>query len=163
VSFRKADIDRVCRTLVRSRHIGLLCTKYTKEMVAYLSTLDPRSVERWQSKLWLCFSAEDQKWFDTRWADMRPPAKAGWFVFVALSPLLGPVTLPRDFLELGKWVVVYGECNRWEPERCQPMDADLARAIYDQCKGASMPFFLRGMHTGEYVQLDLQIREFPSV
>ena len=91
-------------------------------------------------------------------------AEAGWFVYVALSPLLGPVTLPPDFLAQGQrtWVVVYGECNRWEPERCRPMEADWARASYGQCRAAGIPFFLRGMHTPGYIPPDLvNIREFP--
>ena len=108
-------------------------------------------------------SAENQEWFDLRWKDVRPLADAGWFVYVALSPLLGPVTLPPEFLALGKrtWVVVYGECNRWEPERARPMEADWARAIRDQCQAAGIPFFLRGMHTPGYIPPDLvNIREF---
>jgi protein gp37 len=161
----KKDIDQVCRTLVASKHIGLLCTKYTPQLADYFAFTDPRSVRRWQSKLLLGFSAENQKWFNRRWAAVRPFAEAGWFVYVALSPLLEQVTLPRDFLELGRrtWVVVYGECNRWEPERCRPMDANWVRAIRDQCRAAGIPFFLRGMHTCAYVPPDLQIREFPKV
>ena len=159
----KEDINRVCRTLVASKHLGLLCTKYTRQMVEYFAALDPRSVPRWQQKLLLGFSAESQEWFDLRWKDVRPLADAGWFVYVALSPLLGPVTLPPEFLALGKrtWVVVYGECNRWEPERARPMEADWARAIRDQCQAAGIPFFLRGMHTPGYIPPDLvNIREF---
>jgi len=158
-----ADINRVCRTLVASKHLGLLCSKYNRQMVDYFASIHPRSVPRWQQKLLLGFSAENQEWFDLRWKDVRPLADAGWFVYVALSPLLGPVTLPREFLALGKrtWVVVYGECNRWEPERARPMEADWARAIRDQCKAAGIPFFLRGMHTPGYIPPDLvNIREF---
>ena len=159
------DINRVCATLAVSKHLGLLCTKYTRQMVDYFTALDPRTVKLWQSKLLLGFSAENQKWFNQRWADVRSLADAGWFVYVALSPLLEPVMLPSDFLALGQrtWVVVYGECNRWAPELCQPMDADWARAIRDQCRAAGIPFFIRGMHTGAYVPPDLQIREFPSL
>jgi protein gp37 len=161
----KEDINRVCATLAASKHLGLLCTKYTKQMAAFLAALDPRPVRRWQPKFVLCFSAENQECFDERWADLRPFADAGWFVSVALSPLLGPVTLPPDFLALGQrtWVIVYGECNRWEPERCRPMDANRVRAICDQCRAAGIPFFMRGMHTGAYVPPDLQITEFPSL
>jgi protein gp37 len=160
----KEDIDRVCGTLAASEHIGQLCTKYTSQIVDYFTSLDPDAVRRWQPKIWLGFSAETQKWFDRRWADVRALAEAGWFVYVALSPLLGPVILPPDFLALGKrtWVIVYGECNRWEPERCRPMDADWARTIRDQCRAAGIPFFIRGMHTGAYVPPDLHIREFPT-
>jgi protein gp37 len=133
-------------------------------MVDYFASIPPRSVQRWQSKLLLGFSAENQKWFNRRWEHVRPLAEAGWFVHVALSPLLEPVTLPPDFLALGKrtWVIVYGECNRWEPERARPMEADWARAIYDQCRAANIPFFLRGMHTPGYIPPDLvNRREFP--
>jgi len=159
----KEDIDRVCTTIVRSKHIGLLCTKYTKEMVAYLSALAPRSVRRWQEKLWLIFSAENQACFNQRWPDMRALAEAGWFVGVSISPMLGPVTLPPDALGLLRWVIVNGECEQITPERCRPMEADWARAILDQCRAARIPFFMRAMHSGAYVPLDLQKREFPSV
>jgi protein gp37 len=160
----KKDINQVCATLAASKHIGLLCTKYTRQMANYFTALDPRTVKLWQSKLLLGFSAENQEWFNRRWADMRAMTDAGWFVYVALSPLLEPVTLPPDFLALGQrtWVVVYGECNRWEPERCRPMEADWARAIRDQCRAANIPFFIRGMHTGAYVPPDLYIRQFPA-
>jgi hypothetical protein len=116
-----------------------------------------------EPKLLLGFSAENQKWFDRRWADMRPLAEAGYFVYVALSPLLGPVTLPPDFLALGKrtWVVVYGECNRWERELCRPLEPNWVRAIRDQCSTAGIPFFIRGMHTGAHIPPDLHIRQFP--
>jgi protein gp37 len=133
-------------------------------MADYFASLDPRSVRRWQPKLLLGFSAEKQKWFDQRWADLRPFADAGWFVYVALSPLLELVTLPPDFVALGPrtWVVVYGECNRWERERCRPMEANWVRAIYDQCSAAGIPFFLRGMPTGKFIPPDLvNLREFP--
>jgi protein gp37 len=157
------DINRVCRTLVASKHLGLLCTKYTRQMVDYFALLDPRSVRRWQSKLLLGFSAENQACFDERWSDLRPLADAGWFVYVALSPLLELVTLPPDALELLRWVVVYGECNRWEPELCRPMDADWALAILKQCRAAGIPFFFRGMHTGAYIPPYLtKLRQFPS-
>jgi protein gp37 len=160
----KEDIDRACASLAASRHLGLLCTKYTRQMADYVTALDPRTVKLWQRKLLLGFSAENQKWFDRRWPNMRALAYAGWFVYVALSPLLEPVTLPPDFLALGKrtWVVVYGECNRWEPERCHPMEADWACAIRDQLRAAGIPLFVRGMHTGEYVPPDLHIRQFPT-
>ena len=70
-------------------------------MADYFAALDPRTVKRWHPKFWLCFSAENQEYFDERWADLRPFAEAGWFVFTSLSPLLAPVTLPPDFLALG--------------------------------------------------------------
>lgn len=159
----KEDIDQVCAIIAASRHTGILCTKYTRQMAAYFAALDPRTVKRWHSKFWLCFSAENQECFDERWADLRPFAEAGWFVFTSLSPLLDLVTLPLDFLALGKWVIVNGECEQIKPEECRPMEADWARAIRDQCRAARIPFFMRAMHSGAYVPPDLWIREFPSL
>jgi protein gp37 len=161
----KEDINQVCATIAFSRHIGLLCTKYTQQMANYFASLDPRTVRRWKSKLWLCFSAEDQECFDRRWAGLRPFAEAGWFVFTSLSPFLEPVTLPSDFLALGPrtWVVVNGECEQINPDDCRPMEADWARAIRDQCRAAGIPFFMRAMHSGAYVPPDLHITEFPSL
>jgi protein gp37 len=159
----RKHIDRVCRTLVASRHIGILCSKYVSQMADYFATVDPRSVSRWQSKLLLGFSAENQEWFDARWAHVRPLADAGWFTFVALSPLLEPVTLPPEFLARGRrtWVVVYGECNVWQRDRCRLMHADWVRALRTQCRTAGIPFFLRGMQTGVPIPPDLHIRQFP--
>ena len=148
----KEDIDQVCAIIAASRHIGILRTKYTRQMATYFAALDPRTVKRWHSKFWLCFSAENQEYFDERWADLRPFAEAGWFVFTSLSPLLDLVTLPPDFLALGKWVIVNGECEQIKPEECRPMEADWARAIRDQCRAARIPFFMRAMHSGAYVQ-----------
>ena len=102
----KKDINQVCTTLAASKHIGLLCTKYTRQMANYFTALDPRTVKLWQSKLWLGFSSEIRSASDKRLADMRALAEAGWFVYVACSPLLEPVTLPPDFLALGSRTAV---------------------------------------------------------
>src|SRR5262249_58310217 len=82
-------ISRVCATLSLSAHIGLLLTKRTRRMAEYFAALDPRTVVRWQPKLWPGFSAENQEWFDRRWADMRTLAEARWFCFVSIPPMLG--------------------------------------------------------------------------
>jgi protein gp37 len=156
------DIDQVCHTIAASKHIGLLCTKYTKQTAEYLATLDQRTVRQCQQNFWLIFSAEDQEWFDRRWKDLRPLAEAGWFVGVSISPMLGPVKLPPDALELLRWVIVNGECEQITPELCRPMEADWARAVRDQCRAAGIPFFMRAMHSGAYVPPDLFIRDFPS-
>jgi protein gp37 len=137
-------------------------TKYTPQMASYLAALDPHTVQIWKEKLWLGLSAENQECFNRRWKDIRPFAQAGWFVYVVIAPMLTAMTLPPDFLALGKWVVCYGECEQITPEECRPMDADWACAIRDQCRAAGIPFFIRAMHSGAYVPPDLQIREFPT-
>jgi len=155
------DIDRVCATIAQSDHIGLLVTKYTKQMAAYFAALDPRTVRRWKLKLWLCFSAERQREFDQRWTDLRRLAEAGWFVFTSLAPLIAPVTLPQDFLELGRWVIVNGE--QAPRDRCHLLKPAWARAICDQCAEARIPLFMKGMHRNVPRPPDLRIRQFPSV
>jgi protein gp37 len=160
---RTADIDRVCATIAASRHIGILCSRYTQEMAAYFEALGPATVLRWQPKLWLAFSAEDQTWFDKRWKDVGPLAAAGWFTFAAISPLLGPITLPQDFLRYGRWITCNGECEKITPAECRPMKADWARALRDQCTAAGIPFFMRAMHSGAPLPPDLHIRQFPKL
>jgi protein gp37 len=159
----KAIINRVCATIAQSDHIGLLLTKRTARMAEYFLTLEPRTVRRWQPKLWLGFSAENQEWFNRRWADMRPLADAGWFVFVSIAPMIGPVMLPADFLALGPrvWVIVAGEQGRHD--RCRDMDPSWARSVRDQCAEASIPYFMKQMAKGAPIPPDLQIRQFPSV
>ncbi|MGO9062105.1 MAG: DUF5131 family protein [Candidatus Binataceae bacterium] len=156
-----ASINRVCATMAASPHIGLLVTKYTVEMAAYFAALDSRTVRRWLPQLWLGFSAENQEWLDRRWVDIRPLAEAGWFVFVSIAPLLGPVTLPPDFVVWAKWVIVNGE--QAKRKRRRPMKNTWARAIRDQCAAADIPFFMKEPHTGGYIPPDLQIRQFPTV
>ena len=156
-------ITRICATIAASDHIGLLLTKRTARMAEYFTTLDPRTVRQWQPKLWLGFSAENQQWFDHRWTDIRPLADAGWFVFVSIAPMLGPVTLPADFLALGPcvWVIVAGE--QGPHARCRDMDPRWARVVRDQCKATGIPFFMKQMAKGAPISPDLQIRQFPSV
>jgi protein gp37 len=115
-------IDRVCATIARSAHIGLVLTKRTTRMAEYFAAQSPRTVRLWQLKLLLGFSAERQQEFDERWADMRGLAEAGLFVFVSIAPMIGPVRLPDDFLALGSrtWCIVAGEQGphaRWVPSR----------------------------------------------
>jgi protein gp37 len=163
----KADIDRVVETLVLSPHIGLLCTKLTKRMAEYFSAIPARQLRRWQERLWLGFSAEEQRWFDQRWQYMRPLAAAGWPMFASLGPMLGPIKLPADYLEYAGWAIASGEQpatpNRLAYARCRPMDADWARAVRDQCKAAGIAFFCKQMSRKAPRPPDLRILEFPTL
>jgi protein gp37 len=156
-------ITRVCATLAASNHIGQLLTKRPERMAEFFTALDPRTVRRWLPKLWLGFSAENQQWFDKRWPHMRPLAGAGWRVFVSIAPMIGPVTLPADFLALGPrvWCIVAGEQGRHAD--CRDMDPQWVRSIRDQCKAVDISLFVKQMAKGAAIPLDLQIRQFPSV
>jgi protein gp37 len=90
----KAVIDRTFGTLVSSAHIGQVLTKLPERMVEYILAQPMIKQQRWQQKLWVGFSAEDQASFDLRWPAMR--ALAGWTIFVSVAPMLGPVRLPSS-------------------------------------------------------------------
>ena len=86
----------------------------------------------------------------------------GGSLFVSIAPMLGPVTLPSDFLALGKrtWVIVAGE--QGPHKACRDMDPDWARALRDQCRASGIPFFLKQMARKEPIPPGLLIRQFPS-
>jgi protein gp37 len=156
-------ITRICATLAASDHIGLLLTKRTRRMAKFFMALDARTVKRWQAKLWLGFSAEDQRWFDKRWVDMRVLADAGWRVFVSVAPMIAPLKLPDDFLALGPrvWVIVAGEQGKHAD--CRDMDPAWVRSLRDQCASNNIPFFMKQMAKGAAIPHDLRLRQFPSV
>lgn len=156
-----AVVTKICAMLAFSDHIGLLLTKRTARMASYFGALDRRTVQRWRPKLWLGFSAERQLEFDKRWNDVRPLADAGWTIFLSAAPLIGPVTLPPDFLSLARWVIVAGEQG---PHRdCRNMDPRWARAIRDQCGVAGIAFFMKQMSKKRPIPPDLLIRQFPRI
>ena len=102
---RRQVIDRIFETVTLSRHIGLVLTKYPKSLVEYFS----QKPAWWQKKIWLGFSAGDQRWWDVREKIMRPLAEQGWTIFTSIAPMLGPVVLSPDFLRLGRWCICGGE------------------------------------------------------
>ena len=157
------DIDRTVGTIALSEHIGLLLTKRSARMAGYFATQSLRTRQRWQPKMWLGFSAERQREFDQRWADMRPLAESGWRIFVSVAPMIGPARLPPDFLSLRErgWVIVAGEQG---PHRlCRDMKPSWARAIRDQCAEAGVAFFMKQMARKAPIPPDLLIREFPQL
>jgi protein gp37 len=83
---------------------------------------------------WLGVSAEDQRRFDERWADLRETPAA--VTFISMEPLLGPI-----FFRPAKpnWVIVGGESG---PD-ARPMHPDWARSIRDQCAAAGVAFFFK--------------------
>jgi protein gp37 len=152
-----AVIDEVVTTIVASEHIGLVVGKRVDLIARYFT-----GKERWRSKLWLGFSAENQARFDQRWPYMRALAERGWLVFVSLAPLIGPVRLPDDFLALGRWVIVNGE--EGSHQLIRDTDPFWARSLRDQCVAAGLPFFVRGMRDMDLIPPDLAtFRQFPRI
>jgi protein gp37 len=157
----REDIDRTIGTLVISRHIGLILTKQPEAMVKYILSQPEFSLQRWRAKLWLGFSAEDQRWFDERWPPMRMLAERGFLVFVSIAPMLAPVRLSDDFLTQARWVIVGGEQGLQHHVRA--MRPGWARGLRDQCAAAGIPFFMKQMAGKRPIPPDLCIREFPRL
>jgi protein gp37 len=159
----KWALDRTIGTLVISDHIGLILTKCPDQLAAYINAQPAFVQERWRLKLWLGFSAERQQEFDQRWPVMRDFAERGWLVFVSIAPMIEPVTLPDDFLSLGKWVICSGE--QAPRAHVRPMKASWARRVRDQCINDAtvpIPFFMKQVAGKKPVKPDLLIfRQFP--
>jgi protein gp37 len=81
--------------------------------------------------------------------------------FLSMEPLLGPVDLrpqPDHFMHGVDWVIVGGESGGHARE----MAPDWARSLRDQCKHASVSFFMKQMTRKEAIPADLLVREFPT-
>jgi protein gp37 len=147
-------VDRILETVALSPHLGLVLTKHVAPMVEYFGARPAW----WRTRFLIGFSAGDQRWFERRWQLVRPLAESGWLTFVSIQPMLGPVTLPPDFLALGRWVICGGEQFPGKRE----MDPNWARALRDQCKAAGLPIFVKQMTRG-WRPPDLLFQEFPQI
>jgi hypothetical protein len=66
---RRAEvIDRIFETITLTRHVGMVLSKYPGPLVEYFST----KPDWWKQKVWLGFSAGDQRWWDVRWKIFGP-------------------------------------------------------------------------------------------
>lgn len=72
---------------------------------------------------------------------------------LSLEPLLGPVTLPRDFLRLRRqaWVITGGESGPC----ARPSKIECFRDLRDTCLAAGVPFFFKqwGEHGADLVKI----------
>lgn len=156
-------IDDVIRTVALSPHIALLVNKSVRAMTAYFRMVPHELRQRWMQKIWTGFSAEDQVWFDKRWRHVRQLAGAGWTIPAFLAPLIGPVTLPEDFLALGNrgWVVIGGE-QPTSDSAPRDVDPDWARAVVAQCLAWQVPVYVLHL-SRQRIPPDLKVRQFPRV
>lgn len=160
-------IDRTVGTIVASDHIGLLLTHRADVMARYFC--EPRSeqaLRRGKQRLWLGFTAENQREFDRSWPHMGPLAAAGWVTFVSVGPMLSGLTLPEDFVSYGDriWVIASGEQKvpGVPLDRIRPMDHAWVRALKKQCAAAGVPLFVKQMARREAIPPDLWVRQFPT-
>lgn len=91
------------------------------------------------ANVWLGTTAENQKFFDQRWAHLKNFTEN--IVFFSCEPLLGRITLPKDFLERKEraWVIVGGESGPMNKVR--PYQLENWRHLRDQCQKAGVPVF----------------------
>lgn len=102
-----------------------------------------RRIQMWPKwplpNVWLGTTTEDQRRADERIPELlATPAAAR---FLSCEPLLGPVTIPDEFLALGKrgWVIVGGESG----PGARPMHPAWVRSIVKQCSDAGLPAFMK--------------------
>lgn len=114
-----------------------------------------RGIETPPQNIWLGFSAGNQETFDEAWASMKVLAEKGWTVFASLEPLLGPITLPDDFLAYGAQVQVItgGESGK----NARPSHPDWFRALRFQCNSHGVPFFFK--QWGEWLAVNIPRRK----
>lgn len=92
------------------------------------------------------FSAEDQQRFNERWSDIKWFIKNGYTIGISAEPLIGPILLPDDLLNLRQqiWVITGGESG----PNARPCHPNWVRSIRDQCQQAGVNFFHK--QWGEY-------------
>jgi len=92
-------------------------------------------------RLWLGFSAEDQRRMSERWSAVRPLAETGWQIFISVEPMLERIGLPHDVGRMPKkpWIICGGESG---PD-ARPVHPDWVRRLRDDCAHYGLPFFFK--------------------
>ena len=130
-------------------HLDWLLLTKRPENIARLSVWSDTR-KPWPDNVWLGTSVENQEQADKRIPLLLDvPARVH---FLSMEPLLGPVTLPDEFLAIPEingplgfggdgdcWVIVGGESGPVS----RPMDPAWARSLRDQCHSHGVPFFFK--------------------
>jgi len=88
------------------------------------------------ANVWLGISAEDQATANERIPHLLNTQAS--IRFLSLEPLLGPITLHKEWRRLD-WVIVGGESG----PNSRPMYTDWVISLRDQCRSAHIPFFFK--------------------
>lgn len=122
----------------------LLLTKRPESVAADLKRFAGGSPPR---NAWLGFSAENQNWFDRRWAIVRElPFSTR---FTSYEPALGPIRLD-DEEHRGRlhWMIYGGETSLRRNES-RPADLQWARDMRDDCARLNVAFWFK--QTGNWI------------
>lgn len=131
--------QRVFRRVTDSR--ALIWLFLTKRPGSILSLLPGTWDAQRPWNVWWGTSIENQDVARGRIRSILDVASRGYGVFLSIEPLLGPLSLPKAFLNLGRraWVIVGGESG----DQARPMHAAWVWRIYEECKANGLPFFFK--------------------
>ena len=113
-------------------------------MKSFFQSCEDWDITEW-SGIYLGVSVENQRTADERIPILlQIPAS---HYFVSHEPALEMITIPKQFLLLGKkaWWIIGGETG----PGARPMHPDIPRYDRDQCQAAGVPFFLK--QWGEWI------------
>jgi protein gp37 len=107
-----------------------------------------------RDNVWLGTTAENQKWADRRIPELLAvPARMH---FISVEPLLGPIALAPEWLDLNgtrhlDWVIVGGESGH----DARPMQPEWVRSLREQVKGAGVEFLFKqwGEHSDQLLKI----------
>jgi protein gp37 len=138
----------------------------TPEIDWLLLTKRPENINKlspfsWMSKIprniWLGTTAENQETFDRRWPILRKFSSV--VRFISYEPAIGPLSMALHN-EKPDWLICGGESGQGHRD----MNPAWAYRIMDECKAASVPFFMKqmsGTKKDGKIPDDLMIRQFP--
>jgi protein gp37 len=132
-------IDECFKTMAYTpQHIHQILTKRPERMARIVPEIRSHYPDRLEN-VHLGVSVEDQATLMERWNHLRYCQAAVYWI--SYEPALGPIVLPKGFLDLGKraWLVCGGESG----PKARPMHPDWPRAVRDQCVAAGVPFFFK--------------------
>jgi protein gp37 len=128
-----AFIRRVFEVMSQARqHSFQVLTKRPGRMASVLRRLQPDPLPN----VWLGTSVEDQRWATIRIPKLLETPAA--IRFLSCEPMLGPIDLSPWLWGLD-WIIAGGESG----PGFRPMEASWPRAIRDQCREGSVPFFFK--------------------
>jgi protein gp37 len=167
---------RLFDLIYRTKNLDwLLLTKRPEKIMDIVGGDSGAGLEffRMQRNIWLGTSVEDQRVISRIDHLLAIPAIVKW---LSIEPLIGPVSLPEEFLQpdfaddddraTKRWVIVGCESGAGR----RPMDLNWLFDLRDQCANYGVPFFIKQMQIAGEVCKDihrfpagLQIRQYPEI
>jgi protein gp37 len=151
----------------RSKRTFYFITKRTRQLQETLRMWQlVHRIHTWPDNVWIGFSAENQKWFDSRWnyiTDSCLDRFEDVNVMVSCEPLLDSIVLPSNFLAGGgrRWIIGGGETG----PRARLCRAEWLVSLAVQCAANGVGFFFKATGDnahGDYADV-ASIRQSPSV